>query len=280
MTIETHVAEHYTQGTLEQRILTALREAGKDPDRLDPDDLAPVDEFHHGGRSATAAFAPRLKLRPGINLLEIGSGIGGPARYFARYHGCRVTGIDLTEEFIVVSRALTRRLGMQGQVSFEQGSALSMPFSAATFDVATLLHVGMNIAEKARLFAEVRRVLKPGGIFGIYDQMREADGDLTFPVPWASVPQTSFVETPATYKRLLTESGFEVIWERSCREDALASFNQQTAAKPGSTALPPLGVQVTMGLSAAEKMANHRSNIERGLVAPNEIVARAPVFSI
>jgi SAM-dependent methyltransferase len=165
---------------------------------------------------------------------------------------------------------------MEGQVSFEQGSALSMPFSAATFDVATLLHVGMNIAEKARLFAEVRRVLKPGGIFGIYDQMREADGDLTFPVPWASVPQTSFVETPSTYKRLLTESGFEVIWERSCREDALASFNQQTAAKPGSTALPPLGVQVTMGLSAAEKMANHRSNIERGLVAPNEIVARAP----
>ena len=275
VSIETHVAEHYTQGTLEQRILTALREAGKDPERLDSDDLAPVDEFHHGGRAATAAFAPKLKLRPGINLLEIGSGIGGPARYFARYHGCRVTGIDLTEEFIVVSRALTRRLGMEGQVSFEQGSALSMPFSAATFDVATLLHVGMNIAEKARLFAEVRRVLKPGGIFGIYDQMREADGDLTFPVPWASILQTSFVETPATYKRLLIENGFEVIWERSCREDALASFNQQTATKPGSTALPPLGVQVTMGLSAAEKMANHRSNIERGLVAPNEIVARA-----
>src|SRR3984957_17377530 len=114
VTIETHVAEHYTQGTLEQRILTALREAGKDPDRLDPDDLAPVDGVHPGGRSATAAFAPRLKLRPGIHLLEIGSGIGGPARYFARYHGCRVTGIDLTEEFIVVSRALTRRLGMTG----------------------------------------------------------------------------------------------------------------------------------------------------------------------
>ena len=105
MSIETHIAGHYAQGTLEQRILIALRESGKDPDRLDPDDLAPVDEFHHGGRAATAAFAPRLKLRPGINLLEIGSGIGGPARYFARHHGCRVTGIDLTEEFVAVSRA-------------------------------------------------------------------------------------------------------------------------------------------------------------------------------
>ena len=276
MSIESHVAGHYTQGTLEQRILTALREAGKDPDRLDPDDLAPLDEFHHAGRAATAAFAPRLKLRSGINLLDIGSGIGGPARYFARHHDCRVTGIDLTEEFIAVSRALTRRLGMENQVRFEQGSALSMPFSSSTFDVATLLHVGMNIAEKARLFAEVRRVLKPGGIFGIYDQMREAVGDLTFPVPWASVPGTSFVETPATYKRLLIEGGFEVIWERSCREDALASFNQQTSVPPGSAALPPLGVHVTMGVGAAEKMANHRSNIERGLVAPNEIVARAP----
>jgi ubiquinone/menaquinone biosynthesis C-methylase UbiE len=276
MNIETDVAGHYTDGTLEQRILAALREAGKDPDRIDADDLAPVDEFHHGGRAATAALVPKLNLKPGMYLLDIGSGIGGPARYFARHHGCRVTGVDLTEEFVAVARTLTRRLGMEDQVSFEQGSALAMPFSAATFDVATLLHVGMNIADKDRLFSEVRRVLKPGGIFGIYDQMRETDGKLTFPVPWASVPQTSFVETPATYKRLLTEAGFEVIWERSCREDALASFNQQTAAQPGSTELPPLGVHLTMGAGAAQKMANLRTNIERGLVAPNEIVVRAP----
>jgi ubiquinone/menaquinone biosynthesis C-methylase UbiE len=278
MNIEADVAGHYTQGTLEQRIVAALLKAGKDPDRIDPDDLAPVDEFHHGGRAATTVFAPRLNLRPGMQMLDIGSGIGGPARYFARQYGCRVTGIDLTEEFIAVARTLTRRLGMEGQVNFEQGSALSMPFSAETFDVATLLHVGMNIEDKARLFSEARRVLRPGGIFGIYDQMREADGELSFPVPWASVPQTSFVETRAAYTRMLTEVGFEIIWERSCREDALASFNQQTAAQPGSTELPPLGVHVTMGAAAAQKMANHRSNIERGLVAPNEIVARAPTL--
>jgi ubiquinone/menaquinone biosynthesis C-methylase UbiE len=163
---------------------------------------------------------------------------------------------------------------MEGQVSFEQGSALSMPFPAATFDVTTLLHVGMNIPDKARLFGEVRRVLKPGGIFGIYDQMREADGEFDFPVPWASVPQTSFVDTPAMYKRLLSEAGFEVIWERSCREDALASFKQQMGMQSGAGALPPLGVHVAMGSGAAEKMANHWTNIERGLVAPNEIVVR------
>jgi SAM-dependent methyltransferase len=274
MNIETDVAGHYTEGTLEQRILAALRQAGKDPDRLGPDDLAPVDEFHHGGRAATAAFAPRLNLRPGMQLLEIGSGIGGPARYFARHHGCQVTGIDLTEEFVAVARTLTSRLGMDGQIGFEQGSALSMPFAAASFDVATLLHVGMNIADKDRLFREVRRVVKPAGIFGIYDQMREADGELAFPLPWASVPQTSFVETATTYKRLLTDAGFEIVWERSCRDDALASFNQQTGAQPGAGALPPLGVHITMGPRAAEKVANHRSNTERGLLAPNEIVAR------
>jgi SAM-dependent methyltransferase len=276
MTIEANVSAHYSGRDLEQRILMALRKAGKDPERLDPDDLAPVDEFHHGGRSATVTFATRLDLRPDMHLLDIGSGIGGPARYFARQHGCRVTGIDLTEDFVVVARALTRRLGMEDQVTFEEASALSMPFASAVFDVATLLHVGMNIADKARLFSEVRRVLKPGGVFGIYDQMREADGDLTFPVPWATVSETSFVETPERYKHLLTEAAFEVIWSRSCREDALASFNQQTAAQPGSGELPPLGVHVTMGAAAVQKMANHRANLERGLVAPNEIVARAP----
>jgi len=119
MSVETDVAGHYTEGTLEQRILAALRQAGKDLDRLDPDDLAPVDEFHHGGRAATTAFAPRLNLQPGMHLLEIGSGIGGPARYFARHQGCQVTGIDLTEEFVAVARMLTSRLGMDGQISFE-----------------------------------------------------------------------------------------------------------------------------------------------------------------
>ena len=276
MSVETDVAGHYTEGTLEQRILAALRQAGKDPDRLDPDDLAPVDEFHHGGRAATAAFAPRLHLQAGMHLLEIGSGIGGPARYFARHHGCRVTGIDLTEEFVAVARALTSRLKMEGQISFEQGSALSMPFSDASFDVATLLHVGMNIADKDRLFGEVRRVLKPGGVSGIYDQMREADGELAFPVPWASVPQASFVETAATYKRLLTKAGFAIIWERSWRDDALASFKQQTRTQSVPGALPALGVHVTMGPGAGEKVANHRSNTEHGLLAPNEIVARVP----
>ena len=109
-----------------------------------------------------------------MRLLDIGSALGGPARYFARYHGCDVTGIDLTEEFVSVARSLTQRLGMEGKVRFQQGSATAIPFAGASFDVATLIHVGMNIADKRLVFREVKRVLVVGGIFGIYDQMREA----------------------------------------------------------------------------------------------------------
>jgi ubiquinone/menaquinone biosynthesis C-methylase UbiE len=161
MTAETQVARHYSLGAIEARIDEALRAAGKNPDHLVPDDLAPLDEFHLGGRVATEAFALRLGLQHGMRLLDVGSGLGGPARYLARRHGCDVTGIDLTEEFVTVARALTRRLGMEG-VRFEQGSALAMPFSAGSFDAATLIHVGMNIADKGQLFREVKRILVPG----------------------------------------------------------------------------------------------------------------------
>ena len=281
MTVETEVARHYTSGSLEQRILEALRQAGKDPERLGPDDLAPVDEFHHGGRAATTAFAPRLELKPGMRVLDIGSGIGGPARYLAQHYGCRVTGIDLTEEFVTVARNLTRRLALDDKVEFEQGNAIANPFATASFDAATLFHVGMNIADKSKLFAEVRRVLKPEGIFGIYDQMRVGEGDLVFPVPWASTPAENFAETPETYKRLLIEAGFRIFWERSGAEEAVTSFNQQisgdqqTLGQAGSAALPPLGVHVAMGKDADRKMASHRQNLAAGRVAPFEIVARA-----
>jgi SAM-dependent methyltransferase len=274
MTAETQVASHYSLGAIEARIDEALRAAGKNPDHLGPDDLAPLDEFHQGGRVATEAFAPRLGLQHGMRLLDVGSGLGGPARYFARHHGCVVTGIDLTEELVTVARALTRRLGMEGTVRFEQGSALAMPFPAGSFDAASLIHVGMNIADKGQLFREVKRVLVPGGVFGIYDQMREAVGDPTFPVPWATTPEVSFVDEPETYKRLLTEAGFEIVWERNCRDDALVAFQRQGPPRPGAP-LPPLGLHVTMGPGIVERGANFRIDVERGLVTPYEIVARS-----
>ena len=150
-----------------------------------------------------------------------------------------------------------------------------MPFPAESFDGAYMLHVGMNIAAKAALFAEVRRVLKGGGDFAIYDVMREQDGEIIFPVPWATVAATSFVESPSTYRRLLEAAGFEIMMERSRRDFAVEFFQQMRRRTAESGGPPPLGLQILMGASAPEKVANMITNLESGVVGPTEIIARA-----
>ncbi|MCW3476020.1 class I SAM-dependent methyltransferase [Limobrevibacterium gyesilva] len=273
MTIEHDVAGHYAHGGLEQAILEALVGQGKDPDRLDPADLAPVDEFHIGGRQATADLAAQLALAPGRHLLDIGSGIGGAARYFALAHDCRVTGIDLTEEYVAVARSLARRTGLGGKVRFQQGSALDLPFPDASFDGAYMLHVGMNIADKPALFAGVRRVLRPGGFLAVYDVMRVGEGALDFPVPWASRPETSFVAAAPAYRAALRAAGFAVTAERDRRDFAIAFFGAMKA-RQAETGPPPLGLPILMGPDFRQKTANMIGNLERGLIAPTEMIAR------
>jgi ubiquinone/menaquinone biosynthesis C-methylase UbiE len=274
MTTEQTVAAHYRRGDIEQKILAALKAAGKDIERLTTADLAPVDEFHTGGRAATIAFAEIFAPRSGEHLLDIGCGIGGPARYFAETFGCKVSGIDLTDDYVRAAQALARRVKLDGAVDYRQGSALALPWPDATFDAAYLLHVGMNIADKAKLFAEVRRVLKPGGRFGLYDVMRRADGALTFPVPWASAKEQSFVETPDTYRRLLQAAGFAIEQERDRQAFALEFFRKQRALIANSGP-PPLGTHIIIGPAARERFANYAAMTEQGLVGPAEMVARA-----
>ena len=271
---EQSVARHYTHGALERTVLEALRAAGKDPDRLEPADLAPVDEFHIGGRQATMDLARELGVTAGMHLLDVGSGLGGASRYFAHARGCTVTGIDLTEEYVQVAQALSARTGLAGRVSYRQGSALALPFPPGIFDGAYMLHVGMNIADKAALFRQVRRALKPRGVFGIYDVMREADGPLAYPVPWAPDAQASFVESSATYSQLLAAEGFEVLAQRSRREFALAFF-RELRARVAQSGAPPLGLHVVMGATTPQKIGNMMSALEGGLISPTEIICRA-----
>jgi ubiquinone/menaquinone biosynthesis C-methylase UbiE len=274
MKTEQQVAEHYTHGALEQAILAALTAAGKDIGKLTPDDLGPVDEFHLGWRAATAELAKDLAFTSGMHVLDVGCGIGGPARYFAHARGCRVTGIDLTHEFIAVATALTQRCGLAVSTSFRQGSALALPFADKTFDGAMLLHVGMNIADKAKLFAEVHRVLKPGAVFGVYDVMRVSGGDLAYPMPWAATPVTSFVETPAAYRAFLEAARFSIETERD-RGDfvkTLIAKMRDDIAKHGP---PKLGLHVLMGPEAKPRLANVFAALEGGLIAPTEMLARA-----
>jgi len=269
MDIERAVAWHYAHGALEQAILDALARSGKDLDRL-----TPVDELHIGGLQATAELASEMGAAPGQHLLDIGCGIGGPARAFAQARGCRVTGIDLTEDYVRVAQSLSKRVGLSDRVSFRHGSALGLPFAEEAFDGAYMLHVGMNIQDKAALFSEVRRVLKPGAAFAVYDVMRDAgEGELGFPTPWASSPDHSFVESAATYARLLEAAGFAIEKTRNRRDAALEFFRGMRAnAAAGPVALGP---HIVLGASTPQSFASVVGGLERGVIAPVEIIARA-----
>lgn len=274
MSIDRSIAQHYAHGDLERAILDALVAMGKDPGRLTIEDLAPVDEFHVGGRVATAEFFEKLGLKSGTHVLDIGSGLGGPARFAAQAYGCQVTGIDLTPEYVEVANALARRVGLDNRVSYVCGSAVDLPFPDASFDAAYMLHVGMNIEDKAKLMGEVRRALKSSAPFGIFDIMRTGDGDLAFPVPWAKSMRTSFVVRPGAYHRRLDCAGFDVVHERDRGKFAIEFF-RNLRARIAAKGTPPLGLHIVMGKEFQDKTGNMIANLERGLIAPVEMIGRA-----
>lgn len=273
MDIEVDVAQHYTHGRLEAAILEALRASGKDVDALDASDLSAADEFHLGWRAVTVELALDLELSPGLELLDVGSGIGGPARYFSAAHGCRVTGVDLTEEYVQVATALTARCGLGHLARFVQGSALALPFTGERFDRATLIHVGMNIADKARLFSEIQRVLRPGGKLAVYDIMQVDGSHLPYPMPWAERVETSFVASPESYRQLLQGAGFSIDSERNCREQTL-ELGRAMRAHASRHGVPPLGLHVLMGPASAQRLSNVMTSLEQGSIAPIQIMAR------
>ncbi len=271
MSVETNVAAHYTSGTLEQKIVGLVRASGKTADQLSVEDFAALDNFHLGGLQSTEALAAFMDIHPGMHLLDVGSGVGGPARYFA-LRGCKVTGIDLTEEFVRVAESLTRMLKLEGKVQYRQGSAVEMPFESGSFDRAYMIHVGMNVEDKAGIFREVARVLKPGGRFAIFDIMREKDGALSFPLPWAATAETSFVSSVEEYRQLLQDAGFRIDHQRN-RRDFAVEFARQMMERAAAGKAPVLGVHLLMGEQAPVMLKNVNGAIAAGVLAPVEIVA-------
>ena len=274
MSAEAKVAGHYTRGTLENAILAAVAREGKDPANLTAEDLVAVDEFHVGGLEATQDLAMQMDLRRGLHLLDVGSGIGGPARYFANHHCCSVTGIDLTEEFVQVANSLSRLVKLNHLVEFRQASALALPFDEGTFDRAYMIHVGMNIADKPSVFRQVRRALKRGGLFMIFDFVRTAADPLRYPVPWALSEETSFVATARDYRDALHANGFRVVHERGRREFAI-EFTERTMARLAQAGPPALGLHLLMGDKTPVMARNMFEMMKEGLLEPVELCAKA-----
>ena len=264
------ITRHYSGGALLGAIDAGLEQLGITPGSATIDDLAPVDEFHIGGRPATWELCEQLGIDAATSVLDLGCGIGGTARYMATAFGCAVTGVDLTPEYIDVARVLAERTGPTDRLAFETASALSMPFQNASFDRAVQLHVGMNVADKSGLFREVRRLLRPGGRFGIYDIMRVNDRAIEFPMPWATDAAMSFVEPVAVYRSELVSAGFTIESERN-RGDFATGFFQAVGARVAAGP-PPLGLHVIMGDDAPTKVANMVAAVTGGIIAPVELV--------
>ena len=272
MSYDKTVSDHYLHGSLLKAIEAALPALGKTTRNVTIEDLAPVDEFHIGGRLATDNLFQQLNYNKQSHILDVGCGLGGAARYLASRYKNYVTGIDLTPEYIETGKAICRWLNLDKDVTLEQGSALSMPFQDASFDGGYMLHVGMNIDDKASLFAEIFRVLKPGTSFGIYDIMRQNTGELIYPVPWATDASTSKLSTPMQYKQAIVEQGFKVTAENNRRDFALEFFRQVREKTKANGGPPPLGLHTLMQQSSSNKIKNMVDNIADHLIAPVEII--------
>ncbi len=241
------VSQHYSgAGALAPQIAAKLEEAGKDVGRLTTRDLAAVDEFHIRGRIATIELADKMRLTSSSRVLDIGSGLGGPARTLAHQYRCRVTGVDLTEEFCEAARDMSGWVRLDDHVEFMQGDALDLPFEDNMFDAAMTLHVAMNIEAKDQVYAEARRVLKDGAVFAVYDVLKGEGGAVRYPVPWARTPEISFLATPDKMKDLLRAAGFRILEIQDSTAESLSWYeNMQTRMRDG--AAMPVTFQTFLG---------------------------------
>ena len=260
-TYEEAVNAHYSQKDVGENILEALERAGKDVKALTVEDLAPIEEFHIGGRKPTLELARLAELSEGMRVVDVGCGIGGPARALAHYFGCEVVGVDLTEAFCAAASLLTERTGLAHKVTIRHGSALDLPLEDRSVDVVWMQHVGMNIQDKAGLFNELRRVLRPEGKLALYEVFAGPEPAEYFPVPWASGPELSHLFSPEEIQKSLRNAGFRVEVWNDVTQDATNWFRaaMEKAAKEGP---PPLSRGILMGPEFPIKAANVLRNLE------------------
>ena len=253
------VRDHYRATGLTERLKAALATLGPEDQLLAPRQLGALDQFHTRGLAATVELAALAGITADRSVLDVGSGFGGPARFLAETYGCWVTGVDLSEKFVDAARHLTERTGQSGQVSFETASALELPFDDGCFDIVLLQHVAMNVADRARLYRAIRRVLSSGGGLASFDVVLNS-GEPHHPVPWARTPATSFLLTAAATREVIEPAGFRALVWQGGTEAAKAWIAQLRESGPP----PPANLGVAMAPDFAQLAANLGQNLLEG----------------
>lgn len=264
------------RGGLVTAISSGLEAAGVNRAALLPADLAPVDEFHIRGRAATVEIIDALGITADSHVLDLGSGLGGPARTIAELTGCTVTGVDLTPEFCEAATALSEWTGLSERTRFQVGDATATGLPDASVDAAMTVHVAMNIPDKPALYAEAFRVLRPAGRFVVYDVLQGEGGEVRYPVPWANDSSTSFLATPQDMREMLAAAGFEVVSEVDSSAESLVWF-QEMLARIQRDGLPPVTFAVFLGEAFRQMTENQLANLaERRIRTVMFVCSRLP----
>jgi ubiquinone/menaquinone biosynthesis C-methylase UbiE len=276
MSDATGMSQHYERTRLVEKLRAALAAGGLSEKQLSSKDLAQLDQFHTRGLEATAELAKALPISAATKVVDIGSGLGGPARYLAETYGCTVHGIDLSQSFVEAASFLAERAGLAAKVTYECGNALSLPISGGTFDIAWTQHAAMNIADRATLYSEAFRVLRPGGHFAIFDVVAGSEGPLHYPVPWASGPEASFLVTADEMRTVLTEQGFRIVSWTDCTKLGIAWFSERERERAQPSTPAVIGIQIVMGPEFAQAVGNLRRNLSEGRAALIQAVLEKP----
>jgi sarcosine/dimethylglycine N-methyltransferase len=252
-------------------VLDARREAGRDPHAIEIDDLAGVDEFHALERPATMALAELAGIDRGAQVVDVGAGLGGPARFLAARYGARVTAVEPTERFRIAGAELNRRAGLAESITTVDGSATRLPVADASTDVVWMQAVAISVPDKRAMARELRRVLRQDGRLALFDSFARSDAELHFPLPWADRPEQSFVVAADELRSVFREAGFEpVVWNE--QEGAFAEIAQRRFTPTVDPTLVGLG-RLMPGYE--ERMGNVGRNIAEGRLGLLQAVLRA-----
>ena len=257
-----NIENHYLKEGLYEDIISRLKQQGVNLEQVKRSDISSVDEFHVRGSEVSKELATKIKLRD-VTVLDVGCGLGGPCRMLADEYDCQTTGIDLSHEYIRTAKKLSKLVKLDAQTTFVQGDATSLPFENNSFDVVWTQHVQMNIPNKAALYSEISRVLKPGGNFIYYDIFKKNEGEINYPMPWASSEDLSFLFKEKQMHDILTQYGLK---QKHSTDETIPGIEYKNSLlnKIKKFGPPTMGLNVLMGASTKDKIVNAFAHFKSG----------------